>query len=51
MNAGVWFLARSVAKMTGVVHGESVMARTSNLQQKTGQPVRFEINYLTRTAV
>jgi site-specific recombinase XerC len=38
-------------KKSDVVHGESVLARASILQQKTGQPVRFEITDQTRDAV
>ncbi|MEW8624332.1 MAG: tyrosine-type recombinase/integrase [Candidatus Thiodiazotropha sp.] len=38
-------------KTSDVVHGESVLARASILQQKTGQPVRFEITDQTRVAV
>ncbi|MCG8033806.1 MAG: tyrosine-type recombinase/integrase [Candidatus Thiodiazotropha taylori] len=38
-------------KTSDVVHGENVLARASVLQQKTGQPVRFEITDQTRIAV
>ncbi|MEJ2693969.1 MAG: tyrosine-type recombinase/integrase [Candidatus Thiodiazotropha sp.] len=38
-------------KTSDIVHGESVLARASILQQKTGQPVRFEITDQTRAAV
>lgn len=34
-----------------VIHGETVMPRASVVQQKTGQPVRFEITEHTREAV
>jgi len=34
-----------------VIHGETVMPRASVVQQKTGQPVRFEITEQTREAV
>lgn len=38
-------------RTSDVVHGENVLARASVLQQKTGQPVRFEITDQTRIAV
>jgi integrase len=38
-------------KTSDIVHGESVLARASVIQQKTGQPVRFEITDQTRAAV
>ena len=38
-------------KTSDIVHGESVLARASIIQQKTGQPVRFEITDQTRAAV
>jgi integrase len=38
-------------RTSDVVHGESVLARASILQKKTGQPVRFEITDQTRAAV
>ncbi|MEW8288516.1 MAG: tyrosine-type recombinase/integrase [Candidatus Thiodiazotropha endolucinida] len=38
-------------KTSDVVHGENVLARASIIQQKTGQPVRFEITDQTRAAV
>ncbi|MES9826049.1 MAG: tyrosine-type recombinase/integrase [Candidatus Thiodiazotropha endolucinida] len=38
-------------KTSDVIHGESFLARTSILQQKKGQPVRFEITDQTRAAV
>ncbi|MCG7904279.1 MAG: tyrosine-type recombinase/integrase [Candidatus Thiodiazotropha weberae] len=38
-------------RTSDVVHGENVLARASVLQQKTGQPVRFEITDQTRVAV
>jgi integrase len=38
-------------KTSDIVHGESVLARASIIQQKTGQPVRFEITDQIRAAV
>jgi integrase len=38
-------------KISDVVHGESVLARASVIQQKTGLSVRFEITDQTRAAV
>jgi integrase len=38
-------------RTSDVVLGESVLSRASILQQKTGQPVRFEITDQTRVAV
>lgn len=38
-------------RTSDIVHGESVLARASVIQQKTGLPVRFEITDQTRAAV
>ncbi|MEW8051543.1 MAG: tyrosine-type recombinase/integrase [Candidatus Thiodiazotropha sp.] len=38
-------------RTSDVVHGSNVLKRASVLQQKTGQPVRFEITDQTRIAV
>lgn len=38
-------------RISDVMHGESVMPRASVVQQKTGQPVRFEITEQTRDAL
>ena len=38
-------------RTSDIVHGESILARASILQQKTGQPVRFEITDQTHAAV
>ena len=38
-------------RVRDVAHGDHVLARASVVQQKTGQPVRFEITEQTREAV
>jgi integrase len=38
-------------RVIDVAHGEQVVSRASAMQQKTGQPVRFELTEQTREAV